>query len=185
MRLLIILATLTFFAPSLRAATADFGDFDRRAKAGERLSVVFFGASLTWGANASDPMQTSYRAVVSGRLEAAYPDAHFKFHDAAIGGTNSQLGVFRLQRDVLRHQPDLVFLDFSANDDIMWDVRRGTTDRMKRRDAHHAQVVAVGLDASQEHTLEIRPLFTGEDEQELRLESICVAGGAAEVRRHH
>ena len=171
MRLSIILVTLTFIAPNLHAATADFGDFDRRAKAGERLSVVFFGASLTWGANASDPMRTSYRAVISERLEAAYPEARFRFHDAAIGGTNSQLGVFRLERDVLRHRPDLVFLDFSANDDIMsadpeklaayeslvrriildarapvvqvvfpfmWDVQRGTTDGMKRRDANHA-----------------------------------------------
>ena len=53
MRLLIILATLTAFAPSLCAASPDFADFDRRARSGERLSVVFFGASLTWGANAS------------------------------------------------------------------------------------------------------------------------------------
>ena len=28
------------------------------------------------------------------------------------------MGVFRFQRDVARHKPDLVFLDFSANDDI-------------------------------------------------------------------
>ena len=41
-----------------------------------------------------------------------------KFSDAAIGGTGSQLGVFRLERDVLRRKPDLVFLDFTANDDI-------------------------------------------------------------------
>src|SRR5436309_2048881 len=103
------------------ARRADFADFDRRATRGERLNVVFFGASLTWGANATDPMLTSYRAVVARRLEAAYPAAHFRFHDAAIGGTGSQLGVFRLERDVLRHEPDLVFLDFSANDDIYSD----------------------------------------------------------------
>ena len=47
--------------------------------------------------------------------------ARLKFHDAAIGGTGSQLGVFRLDRDVLAHRPDLVFLDFSANDDIYSD----------------------------------------------------------------
>ncbi len=99
-------------------AAAGFADFARRAEAGQRLSVVFFGASLTWGANASDPLLTSYRARIGQRLEDAYPKAHFTFWDAAIGGTNSQLGVFRLQRDVLRHKPDLVFLDFSANDDI-------------------------------------------------------------------
>ena len=61
---------------------------------------------------------TSYRARIGQRLEQAYPKAHFTFWDAAIGGTTSQLGVFRLQRDVVRRKPDLVFLDFSANDDI-------------------------------------------------------------------
>jgi lysophospholipase L1-like esterase len=145
-----------------------FKDFERRAKAGERLSVVFFGASLTWGANASDPLQTSYRARIAQRLEAAYPEARFKFWDAAIGGTGSQLGVFRLERDVLSRKPDLVFVDFSANDDIhsadaetlssyeaivrrliearipvvqaifpfLWNVKDGKLEDMKRRTAH-------------------------------------------------
>ena len=153
------------------AVEPDFADFDRRAKAGARLNVVFFGASLTWGANATDPMRTSYRAVMAERFETTYPAARFKFHDAAIGGTGSQLGVFRLERDVLARRADLVFLDFSANDDIntdnpetlasyeaivrrlvgaahvpvvqvifpfRWDVERGTTAGMKRRDAHLA-----------------------------------------------
>ncbi len=101
------------------AAAASFAEFDRRARAGEPLEVVFFGASLTWGANASDPLRTSYRAEVARRLEQEYPQARFRFHDAAIGGTGSQLGVFRLDRDVLAREPDLVWLDFSANDDIM------------------------------------------------------------------
>ena len=95
-----------------------FAEFDERARAGERLNVVFFGASLTWGANATDPLRTSYRARIAERLEAKYPQARFKFCDAAIGGTGSQLGVFRIDRDVLARRPDLVFLDFSANDDI-------------------------------------------------------------------
>lgn len=100
------------------AEAASFAEFDRRARAGDRLEVVFFGASLTWGANASDPPRTSYRAEIARRLERQYPQARFHFHDAAIGGTGSQLGVFRLDRDVLPRKPDLVFLDFSANDGI-------------------------------------------------------------------
>jgi lysophospholipase L1-like esterase len=152
------------------AHTPSFADFDLRAKAGERLNVVFFGASLTWGANASDPQLTSFRGLIAQRLEAAYPNARFHFWDAAIGGTGSQLGVFRLERDVLQRRPDLVFLDFTANDGIsdatpetlasyeslvrriiveghapvvqvvfpfMWDVQRGKLDGLKRRDAHH------------------------------------------------
>ena len=153
------------------APTPSFAGFDQRATAGQRLNVVFFGASLTWGANATDPQMTSYRARVAQQMEASYPQAHFTFWDAAIGGPGSQLGVFRLDRDVLRHNPDLVFLDFSANDNIYHDtpellasyeslVRRIITeghapvvqmilpfganvqaadfDRMKRRTAHLA-----------------------------------------------
>lgn len=103
------------------APAPSFAGFDQRAQAGERLNVVFFGASLTWGANATDPQLTSYRARVAQQLEATYPQAHFTFWDASIGGPGSQLGVFRLDRDVLRHHPDLVFLDFSANDNIYHD----------------------------------------------------------------
>lgn len=103
---------------SVQAASPSFADFDSRAKAGEVLNVVFFGASLTWGANATNPQVTSFRGVMAERMQAAYPQAHFRFWDSAIGGTGSQMGVFRVNRDVLSHKPDLVFLDFSANDDI-------------------------------------------------------------------
>lgn len=163
-------------APLPAPKTASFGVFDQRAKAGERLNVVFFGASLTWGANASNPIETSYRARVARRFEATYPRAHFRFFDAAIGGTGSQLGAFRLERDVLRHRPDLVFVDFSANDDIYkddaetlasyesllhrlleanvptvqvifpfrWNVEKGASElvKMKRRSAHIALSLA-------------------------------------------
>ena len=101
-----------------QSPTASFEDFDRRARAGQPLSVVFFGGSLTWGANASDPQTTSYRARMGQYLQAKYPKSSFTMHDAAIGGTGSKLGMFRLQRDVLAHKPDLVFLDFTANDDL-------------------------------------------------------------------
>ncbi len=104
--------------PSETSRAPSFAEFDRRARAGESLSVVFFGASLTWGANSSDPQLTSYRADMARRFEATYPKAHFHFWDGAIGGTNSQLGAFRFERDVMLRHPDLMFLDFSLNDDL-------------------------------------------------------------------
>ena len=95
---------------------ASFADFDRRANAGEDLSVVYFGASLTYSANASDPATTGFRGLMSDYLLARYPKARFRFHDAAIGGTPSMLGLFRMERDVLAKKPDLVFVDFVCND---------------------------------------------------------------------
>jgi len=47
--------------------------------------------------------------------------------------------------------------------------------------AYLVQVLAEGLDPEKEHLLEIEPVFADDVEQELRLESICVAGGRAEV----
>ena len=93
-----------------------FAKLDRRARDGERLSVVFFGGSLTWSANASEPNQTGFRGLMTRYLAEKYPRAHFRFVDASIGGTGSNLGMFRLERDVLSAKPDLVFLDFACND---------------------------------------------------------------------
>ena len=47
--------------------------------------------------------------------------------------------------------------------------------------AHHVAVIATGLDPVTDHTLRIEPVFDADKEQELRLESICVAGGDARV----
>lgn len=90
--------------------------FENMMKAGEPLSVAFLGGSITWGACASDQGRTSYRALVSAYLEKTYPDAHLKFIDAAIGGTPSKLGVFRIDRDVIPYKPDLTFIEFAVND---------------------------------------------------------------------
>jgi len=144
--------------------SSSFAEFDIRAKAGAVLNVVFFGASLTWGANSSDPQLTSYRGNIARCLEAEYPQAHFKFSDASIGGTTSQLGAFRFERDVLGRHPDLVFLDFSLNDGMYSDdpETMASYEALVRRcilDAH-APVVQVifpsrGM-AEQGHTRDMR-----------------------------
>lgn len=100
----------------IHATPATVADFAAKAEKREPVSVVFFGGSLTFGANASDPNVTSYRGRMMQWLREKYPRTPIAFHDAAIGGTGSQLGMFRLERDVLRHKPDLVFLDFTVND---------------------------------------------------------------------
>jgi lysophospholipase L1-like esterase len=122
--------------------TPSFSDFDQRARNGEHLSVVFFGGSLTWGAQATDPQLTSYRALTSRKLEETYPDAHFRFWDAAIGGTGSQLGSFRLERDVLSRKPDLVFLDFTINDNPYTEL---DTDRLAAYEGIVRRLVSSGI----------------------------------------
>ena len=103
---------------SLSANANSIVSFCERAKKGDRLTVAFLGGSLSWGANATDPNKASWRALVGRRLEERYPDVHFKFIDAAIGGTDSGLGIFRLERDVISYKPDIVFVEWLVNDGV-------------------------------------------------------------------
>ena len=41
-----------------RGDAASFAEFDARARAGENLTVAYFGCSLVWSANASEPNET-------------------------------------------------------------------------------------------------------------------------------
>lgn len=91
-----------------------------QAEKGGQIRCVFFGGSLTWGANASEPNETSWRGRTMEYLIRKYPKSQWAFHDAAIGGTGSELGVFRLERDVLGFKPDIVFLDFTLNDGLQY-----------------------------------------------------------------
>ncbi|MEI6142600.1 MAG: SGNH/GDSL hydrolase family protein [Mariniphaga sp.] len=45
-----------------------------------------------------------------------YPKSSFTEINAAIGGTGSDFGVFRLNDHVLKFKPDLVFVEFAVND---------------------------------------------------------------------
>ena len=84
------IAATVLVASTVLAAEAQrgpFAGFDAKAKAGERLNVVFFGASLTWGANATDQALTSYRARTKELLEARYPEAQeLKIESICVAG---------------------------------------------------------------------------------------------------
>jgi len=95
--------------------------------ANKPTTIVFFGGSITWGATATDPLRTSWRALVEQTLRERHPHTPLRFVDAAIGGQPSQLGVFRMDRDVLPFEPDLVFIEFTVND----GARRGADEWME------------------------------------------------------
>ena len=118
MKLLIALLVALSIASIATAAEPSFADFDRRARAGEPLNVVFFGASLTWGANATDSQLTSYpgrdRAAIGSRISSG------SIQILGCGHRRHRLATRRVSARARRvaAKPDLVFLDFSANDDI-------------------------------------------------------------------
>jgi lysophospholipase L1-like esterase/antitoxin (DNA-binding transcriptional repressor) of toxin-antitoxin stability system len=79
-----------------------------KIRAGQEITVAYLGGSIT--------AMNGWRNKTTEWLGATYPKATFKEVHAAIGGTGSDLGVFRLGRDVLAHRPDLLFVEFATND---------------------------------------------------------------------
>ena len=79
-----------------------------KMKKGKPVTIAYFGGSIT-AAN-------GWRSKTFDWFKKTFPKAKLKQIHAAIGGTGSQLGVFRMDRDVLPHKPDLVFVEFAVND---------------------------------------------------------------------
>jgi lysophospholipase L1-like esterase len=84
------------------------GNAMKKMVAGQEVTVAYLGGSIT--------AMDGWRNKTTAWLKATYPKATFKEVHAAIGGTGSDLGVFRLGRDVLVHKPDLLFVEFATND---------------------------------------------------------------------
>lgn len=82
----------------------------------KKLTVAYFGGSITAGAGASRENKC-YRALTTQWLKEKYPDAEITEINAAIGGTGTSLGMFRCDRDVLQKNPDLIFIEFAINDE--------------------------------------------------------------------
>lgn len=87
-----------------------------KLKHDKKLRIAFFGGSITQGAGASDPEKYSYRAKTLKWFREKYPSADITEIYAAIGGTGTAYGVFRCETDVLKYNPDLVFVEFAVND---------------------------------------------------------------------
>ncbi|WPJ95560.1 SGNH/GDSL hydrolase family protein [Coraliomargarita algicola] len=83
---------------------------------GRRFTIGYIGGSLTYGADASDPEMYSWRAKTTAWFRERFPAIRFEAVNAAIGGTGSDFGVYRIGEDLLKASPDLVFVEFSVND---------------------------------------------------------------------
>jgi len=79
-----------------------------KLKQNQEVRVAYLGGSIT--------AAPGWRVKTTKWLQETFPKSKIHEIHAAIGGTGSDLGAFRLKHDVLQHRPDLVFIEFAVND---------------------------------------------------------------------
>jgi lysophospholipase L1-like esterase len=94
----------------------------RKAESGETVTIACIGGSITQGTIAKGTtdsevgFSTPYAELFHEWWTERFPDTEVNFINAGIGGTDSYLGVHRVERDVLQYQPDLVLVEYAVND---------------------------------------------------------------------
>jgi len=107
------------------------GDLFRTRKAIKRgkLTLGFLGGSITDGRtnwNWPDP--------VCAWFNEAFPGMPVFVENAAIGGTGSDLAVLRVEREILRRECDLVFVEYAVNDkDFLSEYRMRSREGLLRK----------------------------------------------------
>lgn len=87
----------------------------QKVEAGETITIGFLGGSITQGCSPSLP-ENAYVERVYKWFKERFPKANINRINVGVGATGSLIGVHRVERDLLVHKPDLVFVEFAAND---------------------------------------------------------------------
>ena len=82
---------------------------------GKSLNIGYIGGSVTGGTGASSD-DTCWRALVTDYFEENFPLATVTENSMGVGGTGSYLGAARFDDNILKKNPDLVFIEFAIND---------------------------------------------------------------------
>lgn len=137
--------------------SAKFPKTMEKLSSGAPIKVLFYGDSITVGANSSEflgiaPHAESYANMVKSYVKARFPNANMTFNNTAVGGTDSNWGIGKsagnaaidnieaaegdhFQKRVLDENPDLLFIAYGMNDqDYLPDSRfEDNIDEMIRK----------------------------------------------------
>jgi lysophospholipase L1-like esterase len=83
-------------------------NFFAKVKAGKPVSMGYIGGSITQGIYC-------YRTQSAKYISSLYPNTSFKWMNAGVSGTGTDLGACRIGDQLLKYHPDLIFVEFAVN----------------------------------------------------------------------
>jgi len=103
------------------------GNVLKKLNAGEKVKIAYIGGSIT--------AAQSWRILSLAWFKKQFPKAEIEEVNATLGGTGSDLGVYRLDREVLPRNPDLIFIEFARNngglnEKEVWETMEGMVRKL-------------------------------------------------------
>ncbi len=95
--------------------TARTLDKIKKAKTGEKITIGYIGGSITEGTSAGASLCYAKRSY-EYFAKTFGTGSNVGYVNAGLSGTSSVLGVLRAQRDLLSKKPDVIFIEYSVND---------------------------------------------------------------------
>ena len=84
------------------------------------VTIVAFGDSITEAAQQA--IENRWPEIVRLALRRRFPGDAIELVNAGVGGNTTREGLLRMDRDVLRHHPDIVLVEF--NNDVTPEMER-------------------------------------------------------------
>lgn len=86
----------------------------------EKIKVAFLGGSITAGAGAKEPNERFSTQLIKD-LNSTYGSL-FTEINFGFGSTDSYLGIFRFDEEIINQNPDLIIVDYAVNDNSNYTV---------------------------------------------------------------
>lgn len=90
------------------AAREGLPNFFAKLQGRRSLTIAFIGGSVT-------QLENMYRNQTAAWFAQLYPGITFRFINAGVSGSGTELAACRADEQVLRFKPDLVFIEFAVN----------------------------------------------------------------------
>ncbi|MEQ4206739.1 SGNH/GDSL hydrolase family protein [Actinopolymorpha sp. B9G3] len=157
-----------------------FTELTKEWPANRTINVVVHGHSVPSGYHQTPQVKPfeSYPFMVYQGLNARFPTAVMNTITTSIGGENSVQGAARFRRDVLRHQPDLLLIDYAINDTNLPldEVERAWRDMITVARRNHVPLVLLTPTGTVPHDLS-----NPDDPLSIRAELIRRLGGDYDI----
>ena len=98
-----------------------FSRFFEKASRGDEVTVLFFGDSITTGANSSgrvgcEPYADTWMEMIIKRMRAYFKNDKIHYVNTAVGGKATPWALETVEERAIAVSPDLMFLGFGMND---------------------------------------------------------------------